>query len=79
MDAEKCNSDGELKKSKKHSKKNHKVTKKLVAKGDLNMDEGDNDFYVSELDSSDSDASMSEDDNNVPAVSNAEVNSDIII
>ena len=77
MDAEKCNSDGELKKSKKRSKIHHKVTKKSGAKSDVDMDKGD-DFYVS--DSSDSDASTSEPEDNkdVPVpVSNAEVSSSI--
>ena len=78
MDAEKRNSDGELmnKKSKKRSKKHHKVvgraTKKSATEGDVNMDEGDIDF--SESGSSDSDASStSENDEDVPAVTNAEV------
>lgn len=74
LDAEKRNSDGELKKkSKKRSKKHHKVrvAKKSATEGDVDMDEGDIDFLGSG--SSNSDASTSEDDEDVPAVSNAEV------
>ena len=78
LDAEKRNSDGKLmnKKSKKRSKKHHKVvgrvTKKSATEGDVDMDEGDIDF--SESRSSDSDGSgTSENDEDVPVVSNAEV------
>jgi hypothetical protein len=73
LDAEKRNSDGELKKSKKRSKPGKGTicrTKKSAANGDVDMDEGDSVFGSN---SSDSDVSTSEDDKDALVVSNAEV------